>query len=210
MLFCDDGLGDQCPPHPERLLPCLPPSRRKLRKPEVQRAWPPAPGPRVSRVLPRPDSQPWREGHFSATGRSFPRGWEWGGRPLGNWSSLLPNLDPAPPSGYCWEGARAQLRAQLHYLHPRGPAPPEAAWALAWLPPFWMASTPPQQLSQLPPPPKGTSLGGKKEENHPPPKKNPEDLCFLPRLLNILNCAAWLQPLPSDLHGNREALQVQV
>lgn len=27
-------------------------------------------------------------------------------------------------------------------------------------------------------------------------------------ILHILNCAAWLQPLPSDLHGNQAAFQV--
>lgn len=136
-------------------------------------------------------------------GRSSPGDERPLGKPMG--LELLPVVflawTQSLPQGCCWQGTDPQPRVPAPPSVPQGPRPTRMV----------RTSHPPQQLSQPLPAPKGISLGGRKEENHPPPpKKNPEDLCYLPSLLNILNCAAWPQPLPSDLHGNRKAFQVQV
>lgn len=89
MLFCGDGLGGHSYRLAEEDSSLHPWKAKKARGPK---SWPLAPGPGVSRVLPRPDSQPWRAGHFSATGRSCPGhgggvGGLWGSR--WGWSTLL-------------------------------------------------------------------------------------------------------------------------
>lgn len=62
----------------------------------------------------------------------------------------------------------------------------------------------------LPLPRAHLSKAERKTPPHTLSRKSPADLCFCPRHLNILNCAAWLQPLPFRSPWQRAAFQVQV
>lgn len=104
------------------------------------------------------------------------------------------------------------------------PAPP-ARWVLAGCPLLgilphqslggpWPGSAileSPQQLSPLPPLPEDAPLEGRKEGPPSTFQRQPAlEISASPPTLHILNRAAWLQPLPPGLHGNRAAFQVQV
>lgn len=128
---------------------------------------------------------------------------------LRGWSFLLlPGVFPAQtlPQRGCWHGTHPlPIPGEPARQELCGPWPGPAA-------PFEGVAHP-QQLSPLPLHPRDPFLESKGETTllHLP-KRSPEDVCFLtpapPCILHILNRAAWLQPLPSDLHDNRAAFQV--
>lgn len=100
-------------------------------------------------------------------------------------------------------------RGCCHGTHPLpipgDPAPSGVVWTLAWACLFEGLAHP-QQLSPLPLHPKDPSLESK-APHFTFQKRALRTLLPLP-ILHILNSAAWLQPLPSDLHDNRAAFQV--